>query len=137
MARDDEIDLVGQFEDIIRPYLRRFDEKLEAGLTKAAEHLIGALEQAAPKDTGEYSKGFRMKDPGRYRHFRAVGNITMVQRPYGRAGEMPLSTILEYGTSSDAKAGGKDRMPAKPHIKATFLKERSAMRKIIKDELSK
>jgi len=81
-----ELDVI--FKDFIHSCFEKRQEALQAG----AEVYIELLENAAPKDTGEFAKSFKVKT--KYKDRRYVGNTKTVSG--GGKDSIPLSNILEY-----------------------------------------
>ena len=81
-----ELDVI--FKDFVHSSFEKRQEALQAG----AEVYIELLENAAPKDTGEFAKSFKVKT--KYKDRRYVGNTKTVSG--GGKDSIPLSNILEY-----------------------------------------
>ena len=91
---------VDELEISIAEILKDFNEDVftatEDGLDAAQKILIKEMKDASPDgETHEFKKGWKSKR--KYKSKRYVGNTKMVK---SKAGDIPLSNILEYSQNS-------------------------------------
>ena len=82
------------------------DKAIEQGMKTAPKECKKRLKELSPKDTGEYSKGWRIK-----RHRRPKSAIVY------NATNAHLTHLLEFGHVIKNKNGTYGRAPAHPHMK--------------------
>jgi hypothetical protein len=109
-------DLAVSIEEILEEYSDEIFFATEEGLDEAEKVLIKNLEEASPKESGDFAKSWKGKGK-KYRLRRYVGNTKLVD---GKKGPIPLSNILEYST-----------VRGKPFIKKTYEKSIPEMRDAI------
>ncbi|MBQ7978119.1 MAG: HK97 gp10 family phage protein [Clostridia bacterium] len=87
----------GELDKIFADFMHSSFEQRQQAIQAGAEVFKNAVESATPKDTGEMSRSWEIKD--KYKDRRYVGNTKTVngKGKDGRYREgIPLSNILEY-----------------------------------------
>lgn len=92
-------DLTKEIVSALEVYTTAVSEQIEKEKIDVAKEAVKELKQKSPKDTGEYSKGWKRSK---------VGTAQVVHNATGYS----LTHLLERG---HAKRGG-GRVPGKPHI---------------------
>ncbi|MFR1531965.1 MAG: HK97 gp10 family phage protein [Christensenellales bacterium] len=108
-------DYQAELDKILTDFLHANFDARQKAVQAGAEVLRGKLEQASPRDTGEFAKSWKIKE--QYPNVRYVGNTKTAKGTVNERGadgkikrkreNVPLSNVLEY------KEGGK------PFIRAT------------------
>ena len=105
MARTKSIE--AQLSEILKEYSQEVDNAIDKGLKIAPESCRNELRNTSPKNTGDYSKGWRIKRDRRLKS-AIVHNAT----------HPGLTHLLENGHDIVNKKGKYGRAPAHPHMKA-------------------
>lgn len=105
MARTKSIE--AQLAEILKEYREEIDDAINEGLTVAPDECKAELRNNSPKDTGDYSKGWKVKRDRKLKR-AVVYNAT----------HPGLTHLLENGHDIVNKKGRYGRAPAHPHIAA-------------------
>ncbi len=108
-----------ELDQMLNEFLHSSYEKRQEAVQAGAEVMKSALEQASPKDSGEFANSFAIKT--KYKDRRYVGNTKTVTAK-GREG-VPLINILEF------KDGGQ------PFVRNTFEANKDKVYAAIKNKL--
>ncbi len=97
-------DVGKEIDDIVSDFLHQSFEKRQEALVAGATVFKEAVEQAAPKNQGNYAQSFEIKT--KYKDKKYVGNTKTVNMKSKK--DIPLSNLLEYGEKG------------KPHIREAY-----------------
>lgn len=116
-----------QMDEILKEISEEVDDAIEEGLKKAPKLCKKELRANSPKNTGDYSKGWKIK-----RHKKRFKGATVYNDKKPR-----LTHLLENGHVIRNGKGTYGRAPAQPHIepaseKATELFIDTVMEKVEK-----
>ena len=100
-------DISTEIMSALTEYTDEVKSKVDEAVTNTSNELRDRLKTESPNRTGEYRKDWRVKVI-----FKGKGNRRTVVH---NATHYQLTHLLEYG---HAKAGGTERVSAKPHIKS-------------------
>ena len=124
MARISVSDLGVEIEEILSGYSQEVREAVDRVVTDMGQQAKKAIQEASPRQTGRYAKGWRVKKEG-----GALGQVSTAT--IYNATDYQLTHLLEHGHQ---KAGG-GRVEGIPHIAPVEEDLQTAFTKAVREAI--